>query len=46
MDVYNLGEEDSEVTVLVIEADTITEELFLEHRYLLSSFMEAYGRRN
>ncbi len=42
MDVYNLGEEDSEVTVLVIEADTITEELFLEHRYLLSSFMEKH----
>ncbi len=39
MDVYNLEEEDSEVTVLVIEADTITEELFLKHRYLLNSFM-------
>ncbi len=42
MDVYNLEKEDSEVTVLVIETDTITEELFLEHRYLLNSFMEKH----
>jgi len=39
MDVYNLVKEDSEVTIMVIEVDTITEELFLEHRYLLNSFM-------